>query len=199
MQRAFRAFIPPVSTIFQYSNVVSRRSFRVLGCTHSYGWVLRATLIEGCEAATRLPAMAAPSRTASSSAEVELSSEKVDAWVLETKEHATQDPRTGRFPVVIDEGDLTEEFVKGGGKGGQKVNKSSNKVQLTHIPSGLVIHCHRTRSLAENRKIARSKLRLKLDELLNGSQSKVGQRAARQQRRKRKAAQRARKKYGDNE
>jgi protein subunit release factor B len=39
--------------------------------------------------------------------------------------------------ITIDENDIEEKFVKGGGKGGQKINKTNSKVQLLHIPTGL--------------------------------------------------------------
>ena len=32
-----------------------------------------------------------------------------------------------------------EKFVKGGGPGGQKINKCCSAVQLKHIPSGIII------------------------------------------------------------
>lgn len=37
---------------------------------------------------------------------------------------------------VIDEKDLEEKFIKGGGPGGSKVNKAVNCVQLIHKPTG---------------------------------------------------------------
>lgn len=40
-----------------------------------------------------------------------------------------------RVPV-LDEKDLEEGFVKGGGPGGQKVNKSTNCVYIKHLPTG---------------------------------------------------------------
>jgi hypothetical protein len=71
------------------------------------------------------------------------------------------------------EDDLTETFVRGSGPGGQKVNKTSNRVVLVHGPTQLRVECQDTRSLQQNRKIARKRLLEKLDEQLNGSQSKV--------------------------
>lgn len=38
---------------------------------------------------------------------------------------------------ILSEDDLEEKFVKGFGKGGQKVNKSSNCVELKHLPTGI--------------------------------------------------------------
>ena len=41
--------------------------------------------------------------------------------------------------VLINDDDLEEKFVKGWGKGGQKVNKTSNCVELKHKPSGMIV------------------------------------------------------------
>lgn len=61
------------------------------------------------------------------------------------------------------EAQCTEKFLHGGrGPGGQKINKCNSKVQLRHIPTGIVIACQATRSRDQNRKIAREKLALKL-------------------------------------
>lgn len=55
----------------------------------------------------------------------------------------------------LEENDLQEQFVKGSGPGGQATNKTSNAIVLKHKPTGLVVKCHETRSLNQNRKIAR--------------------------------------------
>ena len=44
-----------------------------------------------------------------------------------------------RQPIVLDENDLEEQFIKGWGPGGQKINKSSSAVQLKHIPTGIMV------------------------------------------------------------
>jgi peptide chain release factor len=90
------------------------------------------------------------------------------------------------------EEDVTEKFVKGSGAGGQKVNKTSNRVVLVHIPTNIRIECQDTRSLQQNRKIARKRLREKLDEYLNGSQSKASLAAAEASIKKKKALARSR-------
>lgn len=51
------------------------------------------------------------------------------------------------------------------------MNKTSNRVVLVHEPTQLRVECQETRSLHQNRKIARKRLQLKLDEHLNGNQS----------------------------
>lgn len=71
----------------------------------------------------------------------------------------------------LDEFDLEEKFISGGGPGGQKVNKAVNCCQLRHKPTGIIVKVHQSRSLPENRKIARELLVAKLDNLYNGEQS----------------------------
>jgi len=77
----------------------------------------------------------------------------------------------------LKEDEIEEKFVKGSGAGGQKVNKTSNRVILVHTPTGLRVECQDTRSLQQNRKIARKRLRLKLDAFINGESSREGQKA----------------------
>jgi protein subunit release factor B len=62
--------------------------------------------------------------------------------------------------------------VKGGGNGGQKVNKTNNCVVLTHLPTNTVIKCHHSRELETNKQLAYKRLKDKLDLLQNGQESK---------------------------
>jgi hypothetical protein len=87
----------------------------------------------------------------------------------------------------LDEDDLVETFVRGSGAGGQKINKTSNRVVLLHMPTQLRVEVQDTRSLQQNRKIARKRLRLKLDEYLNGRQSKLSQKNEKAAKKKAKA------------
>ncbi|XP_003796067.1 probable peptide chain release factor C12orf65 homolog, mitochondrial [Otolemur garnettii] len=75
--------------------------------------------------------------------------------------------------LSLDENDLKEQFVKGHGPGGQATNKTNNCVVLKHIPSGIVIKCHQTRSVDQNRKLARKILQEKVDIFYNGENSPV--------------------------
>jgi protein subunit release factor B len=45
--------------------------------------------------------------------------------------------------------------ISGSGPGGQSINKTNNNVQLLHKPTGVQVKCQETRSLEQNRKIAR--------------------------------------------
>ncbi len=74
----------------------------------------------------------------------------------------------------INEDEITEVFIKGGGKGGQKINKTNSKVQLTHLPTGIVVSSQATRSRDQNRKHARSILAMKLQELNDPENSRLG-------------------------
>ncbi|AWP07144.1 putative peptide chain release factor C12orf65 -like mitochondrial [Scophthalmus maximus] len=76
------------------------------------------------------------------------------------------------FPV-LNEDELEEQFVRGSGPGGQATNKTSNCVVLKHIPTGIVVKCHQTRSVDINRKRARGIMREKLDVAYKGELSEV--------------------------
>ncbi|XP_032899782.1 probable peptide chain release factor C12orf65 homolog, mitochondrial [Amblyraja radiata] len=76
------------------------------------------------------------------------------------------------LPAVVED-DLNEQFVRGHGPGGQATNKTNNCVVLKHVPSGIVVKCHQTRSVDQNRKIARSILQEKLDVYYKGINSEV--------------------------
>lgn len=69
------------------------------------------------------------------------------------------------------ENEVEEKFMHGGrGPGGQKINKCNSKVQLKHLPTGIVVECQETRSRDQNRTIARQKLALKLAQWQNGGE-----------------------------
>lgn len=75
-----------------------------------------------------------------------------------------------QFPE-IHENELEETFVRGSGPGGQSVNKTANCCVLKHKPTGIIVKCHETRSLDDNRKRARQILQEKLDNFLHGENS----------------------------
>ncbi|CAL8073354.1 unnamed protein product [Orchesella dallaii] len=77
---------------------------------------------------------------------------------------------TSKVPI-LNENDLEEWYVKGGGPGGSNVNKRTNCCTLRHKPTGLIVKCHLARELNQNRKLARGMMIEKLDEHLNGDDS----------------------------
>ncbi|KZT11647.1 RF-1-domain-containing protein [Laetiporus sulphureus 93-53] len=60
-----------------------------------------------------------------------------------------------RVVPELKEEDLEESFVRGSGPGGQSINKTENNVQLLHKPTGIRVACQETRSLNQNRALAR--------------------------------------------
>lgn len=72
---------------------------------------------------------------------------------------------------VLNENELEEQHVRGSGPGGQSVAKTSNCVILKHLPTGIVVKCHQTRSLVENQDKAKKLLISKLDAHFNKENS----------------------------
>lgn len=118
--------------------------------------------------------------------------------------------QTTRTLTKLHEDDLLEKFVKGEcsptsryttsqhtgqGKGGQAVNKTSNKVFLLHKPSGLSVECHATRSLISNRSQARKLLQDKHDSVYNPSESKTLKKIEKLQKAKKNATKKSKRKY----
>ncbi|MFZ4695447.1 MAG: peptide chain release factor family protein [Verrucomicrobiia bacterium] len=62
----------------------------------------------------------------------------------------------------VREEEVEELFMRAGGPGGQKVNKTSSAVALFHRPTGVRVRCEESRSQALNRFLAR---RLLLDRI----------------------------------
>jgi protein subunit release factor B len=91
--------------------------------------------------------------------------------------------------------EIIENFLKGTGPGGQKINKTSSAVQLKHLPTGIVIKCQETRSRTQNRKLARQILSERIEELELGEQSRTAIKAREKSRKKANADKKKRRKY----
>lgn len=91
------------------------------------------------------------------------------------------------------EEDMEERFVRSGGPGGQKVNRSATCVQLKHEPTGLEVKMQKTRSQGLNRFYARRRLCELIEERRLGRESPEARRRdgirKQKQRRKRRRTQ----------
>src|SRR5271169_546076 len=75
--------------------------------------------------------------------------------------------------------DVDEKFIRGGGPGGQKINKTSSTVWLRHRPTGIEVRCQAERSQAANRETAWRELCDKLE-----ARARAARDAAQQEREK---------------
>lgn len=71
--------------------------------------------------------------------------------------------------------DITEQFVRGSGKGGQKINKTSSCVVVRHLPTGIEVRCQKHREQSKNRLSAYKLLILKIEDRVKGRQSQRAQ------------------------
>jgi peptide chain release factor len=108
---------------------------------------------------------------------------------ISTEKHAELKALMDR--VGLREDDLVERFVRAGGPGGQKVNKTSSAVWLKHVPSGMEVKVQTHRSQVLNRFNARRLMAKKMEAEQLGKKSEAASRVAKIQRQKRKRSKRA--------
>ena len=90
--------------------------------------------------------------------------------------------------------DIEEQFVRGGGKGGQKINKTSSTVLLKHLPTGIEVRCQKHREQSKNRLSAYKLLIQKIDEKIQGKASIQAQKIFKLKKQKQKRSKRAKEK-----
>src|SRR4051795_1851077 len=92
-----------------------------------------------------------------------MQNEASNAWIA-----ADQTPPPPRWLDLTDDALLSDcrfDAFRGPGPGGQKRNKTSNSIRLTHTPTGISVVAGESRSQSENksRALRRLKLRLAVD------------------------------------
>ncbi len=90
--------------------------------------------------------------------------------------------------------DIVEQFIRGGGKGGQKINKTSSCVQLRHVPTGIEVRCQAHREQSKNRLSAYKLLINKIEQKIKGAQSERAREIFRKIKQKKKRSKRAKEK-----
>lgn len=94
--------------------------------------------------------------------------------------------------------DISEKFIVGGGKGGQKINKTASCVLLKHNPSGTIVRCQKHREQSRNRLSAYKLLILKIEEQLLGEKSERAKKVFKIRKQKQKRSKRAKEKMLDD-
>ena len=102
--------------------------------------------------------------------------------------------RTLMDEASVYEDDLEESFILGSGPGGQKTNKTSSVVRLSHEPSGIAVKCGESRSREDNRWLARRTLAETILEREHVRKSAARQQAEKIRRQKRRRSRRQKQK-----
>jgi peptide chain release factor len=96
---------------------------------------------------------------------------------------------------TLPDADLHHVYLKGSGPGGQKINKTNSAVQITHLPTGIVVKSQATRSRSQNHKIAKQILAEKIEHIEKGDESRLAKKVEKKSAKRRSKEKKARRKY----
>ena len=117
-----------------------------------------------------------------------------ESWDVRPAKRKDLLERIERLGIDVDR--IEEQFVRGSGPGGQKINKTSSCVLLRYPPLELTVRCQKDRRRSINRFLALRELVDRIEKSEDPAASKQLARAERKQRnrarRKRRARQKAR-------
>lgn len=90
--------------------------------------------------------------------------------------------------------DILEEFIRGSGAGGQKINKTSSTVWLKHLPTGIEVRVQKHREQSRNRLSAYKLLIDKIEEKVIGRESEKMKKIFKLKKQKKKRSKKAKEK-----